>query len=129
MKNLTREELKNLRDTKKKELSMKYADTKKIKIVIGLGSCGIAAGAKETWNAFLDEIERQDLRNVEISQTGCMGTCSFEPTVEIIMPDMPPIIYGKVDEEVARKIVQKHIINQKLLSNHIQDNPSKDITE
>ncbi|MFA5929239.1 MAG: (2Fe-2S) ferredoxin domain-containing protein [Candidatus Margulisiibacteriota bacterium] len=125
MPKLNRESLKKLRTAQAGEF---YAG-KKVQIIVGMGTCGIAAGAKETFNAFLDEVNKKELKDVEVKQTGCMGTCSTEPTVEIVMPDMPDIIYSKVDEEAARRIVQKHIVNKKLVSDLVQDKPSTDILE
>ena len=94
-----------------------------------MGTCGIAAGAKTTLSAFTDELNKRDLGNVVVKQTGCMGSCDVEPTVEVIMPGMPRVIYGNVDAEVARKIVTKHIIHKSLINDHIQDKPSVDIIE
>jgi NADP-reducing hydrogenase subunit HndB len=92
-----------------------------------MGTCGIAAGAKETLDAFVQTLEECELSNVRVTQTGCMGLCYVEPTVEVIVPGMPDVIYGKVDAEVARKIVRKHIINKGLINDHIYDHPSADI--
>lgn len=92
-----------------------------------MGTCGIAAGAKETMNAFIEELDKRGFSSVIVKQTGCMGACKLEPTVEIIMPDMPNIIYGKVSPKVAKDIVEKHILNKQLLDGHILDKPAIDI--
>lgn len=127
MKKLTLDDLRKLREEQKNSMSKRESEGKEIEILIGMGTCGIAAGAKESFSALLDEIEKKGLTNVTVKQTGCMGFCDSEPTVEIHMPGMPDVIYGNVKSDVARKIVEKHIIQKTLLNNLIQDKPSTDI--
>jgi len=127
MAKMTLEELRKLRDEEKKGLSRRNVENKDTQIIIGMGTCGIAAGAKETLDVFVQTLEECELSNVRVTQTGCMGLCYVEPTVEVIVPGMPDVIYGKVDAEVARKIVRKHIINKALINDHIYDKPSADI--
>jgi|DewCreStandDraft_4_1066084.scaffolds.fasta_scaffold01970_19 NADP-reducing hydrogenase subunit HndB len=127
MAKMTLEELKKLRETKKRELEKREVTGKDIEITVGMATCGIAAGAKQTLSAFLNELEAQNLSNVVVRQTGCMGYCYAEPTVEIRMPGMPDIIYGKVDPETAVKIVRKHILGKVLINDHILDKPAADI--
>ncbi len=126
---MTLEELRKLREEQKKSLSRRSTDNKDIQVIIGMGTCGIAAGAKETLDAFIGELEEQNLSNVKVTQTGCMGLCYVEPTVEVIMPDMPDVIYGKVDPEIARKIIRKHILNKTMVNDHVFDRPAADIVE
>ena len=127
MPKLTLDDLKKLRNEKKKDLQQRQTEGKTIRIVIGMGTCGIAAGAKETFDTFLDELQKNNLTNVLVKQTGCMGLCYSEPTVEVSVPDMPTIVYGKVNAEVARKIVRKHIVGKLLINDHIFDKPAIDI--
>lgn len=127
MAKMTLEELKKLRETKKREMEKREVTGKDIEIIVGMATCGIAAGAKQTLSAFLNELEAQNLSNVLVRQTGCMGYCYAEPTVEIRMPGMPDIIYGKVDPETAVKIVRKHILGKVLINDHILDKPAADI--
>jgi len=127
MAKMTLEELKKLRETKKRELEKREITGKDIEIIVGMATCGIAAGAKQTLSAFLNELEAQNLSNVLVRQTGCMGYCYAEPTVEIRMPGMPDIIYGKVDPETAVKIVRRHILGKVLINDHILDKPAADI--
>ena len=129
MKKLTLDDLKKLREEKRRELNQRSTKGKDVQVIVGMGTCGIAAGAKETMNAFMDEIEQSGLTNVLIRQTGCMGLCYSEPTVEVLAPDMPPIVYGNVSGEVARRIVRKHIIGKLLINDHIFDKPAADIVK
>ena len=127
MAKMTLEELRNLRNSKKAEIDKRDTEGKDIHIIIGMGTCGIAAGAKEALDAFLDEIEKSGVKNVTVKQTGCMGLCYVEPTVEIKTPGMPDTIYGQVDGDTARRIVKEHILAGKLVDNHIFDKPAADI--
>ena len=125
MAKLTLEDLRKLREGKRTEIARRESH-KEIRIVIGMGTCGIAAGAKEAFDSFIAELAAQNIDAV-VQQTGCMGFCYAEPTVEIQVPDMPTTIYGKVNATVARTIVQKHIKGKELVSEHIFDKPSVDI--
>src|SRR6056297_2001232 len=126
---MTLEELRKLREEQKESLSRRSTENKDIQIIVGMGTCGIAAGAKETLNAFIEELEEQDLKTVRVTQTGCMGLCYVEPTVEVVMPDMPDVIYGNVDPEIARKIIRKHLLNKTMVNDHVFDRPAADIVE
>ncbi len=128
MAKMTLDELRSLRDSKKKAMTQRDGD-KSAQIIIGMGTCGIAAGAKDAFDAFLDELSSHDVHDTRITQTGCMGLCFSEPTVEVVVPDMPRVIYGNVDAEVARRIVREHIIGKSLVSDHIFDKPAQDIID
>jgi NADP-reducing hydrogenase subunit HndB len=127
MAKMTLEELRNLREAKKKEMTQRDSNDKSAQIIIGMGTCGIAAGAKEAFDAFLDELDGRNVTDTKITQTGCMGLCFSEPTVEVDVPGMPRVIYGNVDAAVARRIVTEHIIGKALVSDHIFDKPAADI--
>jgi NADP-reducing hydrogenase subunit HndB len=127
MAKLTLEDLKNLRAQKKKELSRRETAGAKAQIIIGMGTCGIAAGAKETFDAILDELEKHGVSGVIVKQTGCMGLCYSEPSVEVIMADVPTVMYGNVNAEVGRQIVTDHIMQGKMISEHVFDKPAPDI--
>ena len=127
MAKMTLEALRALREGKKAEIDRRETDGKDVHIIIGMGTCGIAAGAKQVLEAFIDEIDAKKIENVTVKQTGCMGLCYVEPTVEVKVPGMPDTIYGKVDAEVAKKILKDHVLAKKLVSDHIFDRPSTDI--
>lgn len=127
MAKMTLEELRNLRDAKKKEMTQRNDEGKTAQIIVGMGTCGIAAGAKEAFDAFLDELSSHEVKDTKITQTGCMGLCFSEPTVEVDVPGMPRVIYGNVDDKVARRIVKEHIVGKALVSDHIFDKPATDI--
>lgn len=127
MAKLNRDELNKLREEKKKLYSFSAPGDKVTKIIVGMGTCGIAAGAKQAMEALADEIQKRNIENVELRQTGCTGYCAHEPTVEVIMPGMPDVIYGHVDANIARKIVDRHLVNQRLVNECVLDKPALDI--
>lgn len=128
MAKMSLEDLRKLRASTKSELERRDTDGKTIQVIVGMGTCGIAAGAKATLDAFIKEAEAKGIgANVVIRQTGCMGFCANEPTVEVIVPEMPAVIYGNVNADVAAQIVEKHLIGKALLDKQILDRPSIDI--
>jgi len=129
MAKMSLDELRKLRDTQKNELRKRDVEGKEIQIIVGMGTCGLAAGGREIMGAFLAEIDAKKLvDSVMVRQVGCMGLCHSEPTVEVIVPGMPAIIYGNVDSSVAREIVERHVIGKKLLEDgRILDRPAADI--
>ncbi|MFP4010224.1 MAG: (2Fe-2S) ferredoxin domain-containing protein [Spirochaetaceae bacterium] len=129
MAKMSLEDLKKMREQKRRELDTRETEGKSIHIIVGMGTSGIAAGAKETLDAFLDELQNHNVSEVMVRQTGSMGLDHAEPTVEVRMPDMPTVIYGKVDEKVARSIVREHILGKRLIDEHIFDRPAPDIVE
>ncbi len=115
MKIKSLEELQKIKEEFSKNL--KWRDSKKRgKIVVGMGTCGISAGAKETLKAIVDELDKNSIDDIAVVQSGCMGLCEVEPTVEVQIGDEEPVIYGHVDEKQARRIVKEHIMNGKILS-------------
>ncbi|MDA3925498.1 MAG: (2Fe-2S) ferredoxin domain-containing protein [Kiritimatiellae bacterium] len=129
MAKLTLDDLRKLRDTKQQAMKMRNPEDKQAQIIVGMGTCGIAAGAKETFNAIIEELNDQNITNVLVRQTGCMGLCHSEPTVEVVAENMPSVIYGNVDADLGRQIITKHIINKKMIDNHICDKPAMDIIQ
>ena len=82
-----------------------------IRIVVGMATCGIAAGARPVLNAFVDEVAKRNLKGVTVSQTGCIGMCQYEPIVEVIQPGKEKVTYVKMTAEKAAKVVNDHIVN------------------
>ena len=82
-----------------------------IRIVVGMATCGIAAGARPVLNAFVDEVAKRNLKGVTVSQTGCIGMCQYEPIVEVIQPGKEKVTYVKMTPEKAAKVVNDHIVN------------------
>lgn len=128
MAKMTLEQLRALREGKRQELEKRNVEGKDIQVIVGMGTCGIAAGAKQTFDAIVAALEKHNMADkVVVRQTGCMGLCYVEPTVEVVMPGMPPVIYGKMTSDVAEELVVKHLVEHRLLDNHIFDRPAVDI--
>lgn len=106
------EELMAIRDKTRKNMTVRE-DTgdSKIRIVVGMATCGIAAGARPVMNAFVDEIAKRDIKGVSVLQTGCIGMCRYEPIVEVIEPGKEKVTYVKMTPEKAVRVVNDHIVN------------------
>ncbi|MEN1759691.1 MULTISPECIES: (2Fe-2S) ferredoxin domain-containing protein [Anoxynatronum] len=116
------EELIKIRENAQKKVNLREGTdhTEAItELMVGMATCGIAAGARETLRALLDEIEAQSLENIRVVQVGCLGYCHSEPIVQVNRPGEEPILYGKVDAERAKEIIQKHIMKNEFIDNAI----------
>ena len=87
-------------------------------VIVGMGTCGIAAGARETMKAVLDFIEEHNLPNIIVTQTGCIGMCEQEPILQVVSGEQQKVTYGKVTAEVARKVMQEHIVEGRVVENY-----------
>ncbi|MBR1710932.1 MAG: (2Fe-2S) ferredoxin domain-containing protein [Clostridia bacterium] len=81
------------------------------RVVIGMATCGIAAGARPVMLSFMDEIDKRKLGHVTVSQTGCIGMCRLEPMVDVIVPGQEKVTYVHVKPEMVPRIVAEHIVN------------------
>lgn len=109
------DELMKIKEKAVKDIQMRDTE-KKGKIVVAMGTCGIAAGAKETLQAVVNELEKNGIDDVSVVQSGCMGLCDVEPTVEVVMEGSDPIIYGHVSPEQVARIIDQHVKNGKVVS-------------
>lgn len=82
-----------------------------IRVVVGMATCGIAAGARPVMLAFMDEIKKRNLKNVTVSQTGCIGMCRLEPMVDVLVPGKEKVTYAKLNPDMVPRIVTEHIVN------------------
>ncbi len=104
------EELRKIRERASKELSLRKGDAR-VKVVVGMGTSGIAAGARDVMAAFLDEIGKRGLSDVVVSQTGERGLASSEPIVEVHVEGEQTVVYGQMSAERARRVVAEHLVN------------------
>ena len=104
-------ELEAIKEKVLKSVSIRKQGADSIKIVIGMDDCGIAAGARDVMTALLNEVEKSNLSDIIIEQSGCKGMCKLEPIVEVYMPGKEKVIYVKITPEKICKIVSDHIIN------------------
>lgn len=110
----TLEDLKKLREEALEKRRVKSASGQ-IQIVVGMGTVGIAAGARETLKAILEFIEQENLSDVIVRQTGNIGLDSFEPVVQVQIGENPKVTYGKVTAEAARRIMKDHVVNGQIV--------------
>ncbi len=109
----TLEELMALRDAAKAQMTTRDDSSEVTRIVVGMATCGIAAGARPVMNKFVDEIAKRNLKNVTVAQTGCIGMCQYEPIAEVLVPGEEKVTYVQLTEEKVAKIVLEHIVNGK----------------
>lgn len=103
-------ELEQIRNKAFDKVSLRTQETDK-KVVVGMATCGIAAGARPVLSAFVEEVAKRNLQDVCVSQTGCIGVCRLEPLVEVFMPGQEKVTYVKVKPEMAKRIVNEHLVN------------------
>ena len=82
-----------------------------IRVVVGMATCGIAAGARPVMLSFMDEIRKRNLQNVTVSQTGCIGMCRLEPMVDVIVPGKEKVTYVKLNPDMVPRIVTENLVN------------------
>ena len=112
------EELKAIREKMKKQMDLRNANENDIRVVVGMATCGIAAGARPVMTAFLDEIEKRGLTNITVSQTGCIGVCRLEPIVEVFVPGQEKVTYVKMKPEMVPTIVEQHLVNHNVVTDY-----------
>ena len=108
----TLEELQAIRDRMKDKINNRgIAGANDYRIVVGMATCGIASGARPVLTAISDEVNKRELHDVLVTQTGCIGICKYEPIVEVFAPGAEKVTYVHVDPERARQIIASHILN------------------
>jgi len=112
------EDLKKIREAALEKRALKTASGQ-VQISVAMGTCGIAAGARDTMKAILDTIEAENLSGITVTQTGCIGLCEKEPIVQVVIGDQPKVTYGKVDPTVARRIMNDHVVGGKQVADHV----------
>jgi NADP-reducing hydrogenase subunit HndB len=104
-------ELQELRDKMKAQVGLREDAPGNIRIIVGMATCGIAAGARPVLTAITNEVSKRGLTNVTVGQTGCIGICQYEPVVEVFVPDKEKVTYVKMDADKAVRVVVDHIVN------------------
>ncbi len=103
-------ELEAIREKALKNISLR-SNKDGMRVVVGMATCGIAAGARPVMNSFVEELKKRNINNVSVTMTGCIGVCRLEPMVEVINPDGSKVTYVKMTSEKAARIVAEHIVN------------------
>lgn len=102
------DDLKRVREEALEKRS-KTSTSGKAQVIVGMGTCGIAAGARETMKAVLDFIETENMEGIIVTQTGCIGLCEQEPILQVVRGDEEKVTYGKVTPEIAKRILKEHV--------------------
>lgn len=111
------DDLKKIREEALKKQQIKETSGK-TEVIVGMGTVGIAAGARETLKAILDLIEKDNLSDIIVRQTGNIGLDSFEPIVQVVKPGEEKVTYGKVNPEMARRIIKDHVLKGEIVEEY-----------
>jgi len=103
-------ELEEIRKKTLEQINLRK-NNERLRIVVGMATCGIAAGARPVMNALLEELKKRNISDVSVTMTGCIGVCKLEPIVEVINPDGSKVTYVKMTPEKAARVVAEHIVN------------------
>ena len=115
-------ELQALRDKVKSNMGIRADDSGNTRVVVGMATCGIAAGARPVLTAFLEEVAKRELKNVTVTQTGCIGICQYEPVVEVFAPGKEKVTYIKMTPEKAEEVVEQHLMRGLILAKYTLQN-------
>lgn len=105
------EELAAIREKMQGKVNIRENGNDATRIVVGMATCGIAAGARPVLNKLVEEVTKRGLKNVMVTQTGCIGICQYEPVVEVYVPGKEKVTYVKMTDEKAVRIINDHIVN------------------
>lgn len=111
-------ELQAIRDKARGKVTLREGQENAIRVLVGMATCGIAAGARPVLTAIVDEVAKRGLQNVMVTQTGCIGICQFEPVVEIVEPGKEKVTYVKMTAEKAVRMVNDHLVNGNVVTEY-----------
>ncbi len=109
------QELAKIRDEAKSKINLRK-DRKGTRIVVGMATCGISAGARPVLTALLEEVSKRGLPDVEVTQTGCIGVCRLEPIIEVYKEGDDKVTYVEMTAEKAKKVIADHIVNGQVVT-------------
>ncbi len=116
-------DIKSIRDKMQSQIILRNnPENDETRIVVGMATCGISAGARPVFNALVDEVATRNLSNVKVSRAGCLGMCKLEPIVEVFVPGKEKVTYVKVDADKAKKIIANHIVNGNICTEYLITN-------
>ena len=104
-------ELEAIRDRMRQTVNTRESDNNTIRVVVDMATCGISAGARPVLNAIVEELARENVAGVQVTQTGCIGICQYEPVVEVYEPGKEKVTYVKMTPEKAIRMVHHHLMN------------------
>ena len=112
------EELAALRERMKNNVAMRQDNSTATRVVVGMATCGIAAGARPVLTAFVEEVNRRGLKDVVVTQAGCIGMCKLEPIVEVFQPGKEKVTYVKMTPDKVASIVSEHLVNGRVVEEY-----------
>ena len=111
-------DLQAIRDRMQKQIDLRDTGEDRIRVLVGMATCGIAAGARPVLSAFLEEVDKRGLSNVSVTQTGCIGVCRLEPIVEVYVPGQEKVTYVKMTPDKVASIVSEHLVNGRVVTEY-----------
>ena len=112
-------ELQAIRDRAKANVALRQENPNAARVLVGMATCGIAAGARPVLNAFTEEIAKRGLQDdIVVTQTGCIGICQYEPVVEVEIPGQEKVTYVKMTPEKVARIVNDHLVNKNVVTEY-----------
>ena len=111
-------ELKAIRDKTRASVTLRENAEAGTRVMVGMATCGIAAGARPVLNAFVEEVAKRNLQDVMVTQTGCIGICQYEPVVEVVTPGNEKVTYVKMTPEKALRVVNDHLVNGNVVTEY-----------
>lgn len=112
------EELRAIREKMRDQIDLRQKDENNIRVVVGMATCGIAAGSRPVLNTFSEEVRKRNLATVTISQTGCIGLCQHEPIVEVYEPDKEKVTYINMNPEKVARVALEHLVNRQIVTEY-----------
>ncbi|MCL2568362.1 MAG: (2Fe-2S) ferredoxin domain-containing protein [Oscillospiraceae bacterium] len=112
------EELRAIREKMRDQIDLRHKDENNIRVVVGMATCGIAAGARPVLNAFTEETRKRNLTNVTVGQTGCIGLCQHEPIVEVFEPGKEKVTYVAMTPDKVARVVLEHLVNRNVVAEY-----------
>lgn len=113
------EDLKKIRENMRQQMGVRKEDeSRDTRVIVGMATCGIAAGARPVMTALMEEVRNLSLQDVIVTQTGCIGMCVLEPIVEIAVPGKEKVTYVKMTPEKAKRVVSEHLVNGRIVDEY-----------
>lgn len=112
------EELKLIREKMQGQIGVRSENSDQTRVVVGMATCGIASGARPVLTTLSDEVQKRNIPNVAVTQTGCIGLCQYEPIVEVFEPGKDKVTYVKMTPEKALDVIEQHLIGGRIVSDY-----------
>ena len=112
-------ELQAIREKMQSQVNLRAEDHNHTRVVVGMATCGIAAGARPVLNTLAQEVQTRGLTDkISVTQTGCIGMCQYEPIVEVMVPGKEKVTYAKMTAEKAARVVVDHLVNGNVVAEY-----------